>query len=192
MPGLFIPLYPAAELEYATVSYHNTKDKGVLLKAGIEKIREFIFLPGEKFSKLERALFLGLLLRFPIKQGRISSYYGERKDPFTCSTSFHNGIDIAAPENTEVIAARGGIVEKTGSNEVLGNYVVISHQSGYETVYGHLNFFNVRLNQIVTSGMIIGAVGNTGLSTGPHLHFEIRRLGETRNPLPLFSGEYSE
>jgi murein DD-endopeptidase MepM/ murein hydrolase activator NlpD len=77
------------------------------------------------------------------------------------------------------------MVVEVGFDPVLGNMVVLSHEAGYETIYGHLSKIEVRLKQEIRSGMIIGRVGSTGYSTGPHLHFEIRRQGSSRDPEPL-------
>jgi len=85
----------------------------------------------------------------------------------------------------QVQAARDGLVEQAGFDPVLGNVVVVGHEGGYQTVYGHLRVILVALNQPVRSGMIIGEVGSTGRSTGSHLHFEVRRKGSSRDPLPL-------
>jgi murein DD-endopeptidase MepM/ murein hydrolase activator NlpD len=105
-----------------------------------------------------------------------------RKHPFTGGHTFHHGIDLAAPEGSEVKPARAGIVTEKGFDPILGNFLVIGHEGGYETVYGHLNFSTVELKMRVGSDTIIGVVGSTGLSTGPHLHFEIRQGGESRDP----------
>ncbi|HOX92049.1 MAG TPA: M23 family metallopeptidase, partial [Spirochaetales bacterium] len=84
--------------------------------------------------------------------------------------------------------ARAGTVSATGIDSALGLYVIISHEGNWRTVYGHLSAVNVELNQLVLSGTIIGAVGSTGLSTGPHLHFEIRSGGSTRDPSSYIPG----
>jgi murein DD-endopeptidase MepM/ murein hydrolase activator NlpD len=97
----------------------------------------------------------------------------------------HDGIDLAAPAGTEVYAAREGRVVESGVDAVLGQYIVIAHEGGWSTVYGHLSMRRVRLNDRAESGMIIGNVGSTGQSTGPHLHFEVRNRGEPRDPEPL-------
>ncbi|HOV64204.1 MAG TPA: M23 family metallopeptidase [Spirochaetia bacterium] len=189
-PGIFVAALPNTDLEYLITSWRTAKENSVkvkVLRNGIEE--EFTFLPGERFHPIERAFFLGILFRFPIPKGKISSYFGIRKNPFTGNHGFHNGIDISAPLGTEVIAAREGTVKTVGYDAVYGNYVILKHENDYETLYGHLSESLVQLNQQVNSGMILGKVGSTGLSTGPHLHFEIRRLGESKDPIPLLPGE---
>ena len=142
----------------------------------------FDFFPGDRFHSVERAFFLGVFLGFPLQEATVSSGYGERTDPFTGHASFHHGIDLAAPLGSSVLAARAGRVLRVGHDEVYGNYIIVQHTNGYQTLYGHLKKSLVRLNQEVVLGMIIGEVGMTGQTTGPHLHFEVRRDGVTRDP----------
>ena len=167
----------------------NSTAGSLKVKAG-KREEVFFFLPGEKFHSVERAFFLGVLFRFPIPRGIISSYFGSRKSPITGGHSFHNGIDIAAPHGTDVLASREGIVTRTATDPVYGKYIVIKHDNDYETLYGHLSESFVELHQRVNSGMIIAKVGSTGLSTGPHLHFEIFRDGQSRDPVLLLHGEH--
>jgi len=108
-----------------------------------------------------------------------------RVDPFTRQIAFHSGIDLAAPWGTDVYAARSGRVAEVGRDDTYGNYILLDHAGGYQTLYGHLSRILVRLHQEVTSGMIIGKVGSSGMSTGPHLHFEIRFRGRPEDPAPL-------
>jgi len=115
----------------------------------------------------------------------ISSPYGFRIHPITQRPQVHRGVDIPAPIGTPVLAASAGLVMEIGANQTLGNYVGIQG-GGFETRYGHLSVVLVREGQKVEAGQEIGRVGNTGLSTGPHLHFEVRFAGENRNPLEYF------
>ena len=148
----------------------------------------FIFFPGEKFSGTERVFFLKPDFILPIEKARLTSSFGLRKDPFTGELHHHNGVDLAAPEGTPVRAVRTGTVISAGYDTVLGNYIVILHDNSIETVYGHLKTIHVRLNQKVISGTIIGTVGTTGRSTGPHLHFEIRISSAVKNPALFLQG----
>ena len=134
---------------------------------------------------MERAYFLSILYRAPIDKGRITSMYGWRSDPFTGTREFHGGLDIGAKEGTPVHAAREGTVEEVGKSDILGNFVVISHAGGYQTVYGHLSTIGVTIHKQVSTGAVIGAVGHTGQATGPHLHFEVRTKSGTEDPLQL-------
>ena len=188
MPGLFVPEEPRTDFEEVLLSSTLGRRAGgspVTIR-GASGERRLIFFPGERFNPVERAFFLRILFRFPLGgRGHLTSFYGTRASPFTGHPQFHNGIDIGAPQGTAVVAARDGTVAEVGQDLVLGTFVRLSHQGGYETLYGHLSETLVSLNQEVHSGMMIGKVGTTGQSTGPHLHFEIRRKGSLRDPLPL-------
>lgn len=120
------------------------------------------------------------------KHRRVTSGYGFRSDPFTGRRMFHGAIDIAMPEDTPVYAASEGTVERTGYDRLSGNYVVINHGNTYVTTYAHLNRILVRKGQKVTSETQIGLSGNTGRSTGPHLHFQVQTPdGSSIDPLTL-------
>lgn len=147
------------------------------------------FYPGVRYHPMSRAFFLGILFRLPVEGGRLSSPYGPRSSPFTGEQMFHHGIDIAAKTGTPVLAARSGRVKAVGTNPVFGNFVILTHENGYETVYAHLLYATVVLNQRLDSGKMLGAVGVSGVSTGPHLHFEIRWQGKSKNPSLLLPGE---
>lgn len=184
-PGLFIPRRPQTELERIMAGWRDVSEAYAFTVRRSGTPREYFFLPGEGFHPVERAYFLGVLFRLPLAAGVITSRFGTRVSPITGMIHHHNGIDIAAPRGSEVYAARDGTVTEVGNDGVYGLFVVISHSDGYQTLYGHLDARTVELNQRVYSGMIVGAVGSSGLSTGPHLHFEIRRKGEARDPYPL-------
>jgi len=118
---------------------------------------------------------------------RISDFYGYRIHPIYKTKIFHEGIDFSAPIGTEVYAAGDGIVIKAAhSNYGYGNIITIDHGYGYETYYAHLDKINVRKGQKIKRGQTIGLVGNTGLSTGPHLHYEVHKNNKKVNPLYYF------
>ena len=187
--GLFLNNPPRGDLEDMMLSTRIADGKRpqtlVVVRDG--RAEAVYFFPGEAFTPMERSYFLGILFRLPIDKPRITSLYGWRKDPFTGSPEFHGGIDFGAPEGTDVHAARDGTVEEVGANEMLGNFVVITHPGGYQTVYGHLSSICVTMKQKVTTGAIIGSVGQTGRATGPHLHFEMRTKAGTRDPYELLA-----
>lgn len=118
----------------------------------------------------------------PTAEGRITSKFGNRKDPFNSNKSFHNGIDIAAPLDTPIYAAADGKVIRASENGGYGLFVHISHNETYETFYAHLNHISVNVGDIVKKGDVIGGMGTTGRSTGVHLHYEIKRNGEFIDP----------
>jgi len=126
-----------------------------------------------------------LFLRSPLKIYRISSYMGYRFHPILRVYRMHHGIDYAAPYGTPVFSLGPGVVEFAGWKGGYGNLVIIKHPKGYETRYGHLSKIAVRKGQRVKAGDYIGNVGSTGLSTGPHLHLEMRRNGILINPLKI-------
>jgi len=122
----------------------------------------------------------------PVLRGaaRLSSEYGMRKDPFTGRMAFHDGIDLAAKPGTEITALRDGEVIYSGWKSGYGNTVVVRHDNGYESLYGHTSKNLVTAGERVAAGTVIAEVGSTGRSTGPHLHLEVRRHGKPVNPLP--------
>lgn len=118
---------------------------------------------------------------------RISSTFGMRNHPIKGKRRHHSGVDYAAKQGTAVMAAGEGKVVSAGWNGGYGNAIVIRHPSGTETLYGHLSRVGVRAGQEVTAGRVIGNVGSTGQSTGPHLHYEVRRGGRAVDPLKVAS-----
>ena len=114
---------------------------------------------------------------------RTASGWGFRIDPVYKIRRFHYGMDFSAPIGTEVYATGDGVVKSTQtSNTGFGRWVIIDHGFGYETLYGHLNQFNVKVGQTVKRGSVIAFVGNAGKSTGPHLHYEVHKNGKPVNP----------
>ena len=118
--------------------------------------------------------------------GRVTSQYGYRIHPITGVNQIHNGIDIAASEGTEVMAGMTGKVKESSYNDSYGNYIVLENQLGYEIRYAHLQTRNVITGEMVTLKDVIGTVGSTGDSTGPHLHLELLKNGERLNPIFYF------
>ena len=143
-----------------------------------------LFIPGARLDWMERQEINGDLFIWPVS-GRITSPYGWRRSPFTDARQFHGAIDIGAGMGSPVRAAMSGRVSSAGWDNILGNYVVISHHSGYRTLYGHLSSIRTRSGAYVGTGERIGDVGSTGLSTGPHLHFTVYKNGVTVNPRSL-------
>lgn len=114
--------------------------------------------------------------------GRVSSAYGWRGDPLHGRTKFHGGIDLAARYGTEVPAAADGTVVSAGEQGGYGLTVVVKHRDGFQTRYAHLSAIDVREGDPVSKGALLGRVGSTGRSTGPHLHFEVLQGGERIDP----------
>lgn len=189
-PGLFLAIDHPNELDRLLDAWRaslSDAPAGVhLMVARPEGTVSLMFYPGERFHPMERAFFLGILFRFPLPKAVLTSSFGIRANPFTGHPTFHAGIDLAAPTGTDVYAARDGTVVEIGHlDRIYGNFVRLDHGDGYQTVYGHLSEVLVTLHQKLLSGSILGRVGSTGMSTGPHLHFEIRRRGHPEDPVPL-------
>ncbi len=117
---------------------------------------------------------------------RVTSYYGKREKPNAKATSMHRGIDIGAPNGTDVLAADSGKIIVAGFGKSYGNYVVIDHGNGYTSLYAHNSRLCVSVGDTVVRGQVIAKVGSTGNSTGPHIHFEISKNGTLVNPMSFF------
>jgi len=140
-----------------------------------------LFLPGARMSSNQVNGILGKLFIYPVA-GELSSRFGNRPDPFTGEIRFHEGIDLAANTGTPIYAAMGGTVRSTGVNPIFGKFVIMQHD-GYQTLYGHMSRILVQNGQTIGQGGRIGDVGNTGYSTGSHLHFGIYKGGVPVDPL---------
>jgi murein DD-endopeptidase MepM/ murein hydrolase activator NlpD len=116
-------------------------------------------------------------------QGWLTSRTGGRSDPFTGEADYHPGLDISADKGTPVYATADGTISQAAYSGAYGNLVVIEHQFGLETRYGHLSAFRTKVGQAVKRGELIGMVGATGRATGPHLHYEVRVNDRILNPL---------
>jgi len=184
IPGIFVPEVPASDLE--RLIFSARQETAVALSIPRDgKTERFYFVPGDDFSPTERVFFLNRDFHFPLKNFQVSSAYGIRINPVTGKQGMHGGIDLAAPEGTEVYAAKSGTVTETGEDAILGKYIIISHDNNMVSLYGHLSSISVSLNAKVLSGAVIARVGSTGQSTGPHLHFELRQNGQSRDPARL-------
>ena len=127
------------------------------------------------------------LMRTPVDGARLSSRFGKRKHPVLGYTKMHKGVDFAAPRGTPIYAAGDGVILRANRFSSFGNYIKIRHHSGYETAYAHLKGFakGIRKSKRVRQGQVIGYVGTTGRSTGPHLHYEVLFNGRQVNPLSV-------
>ena len=141
-----------------------------------------LFFPGVQHSGRELSLAIGTAFQRPARAGWVSSRFGPRRDPFSGAWRQHRGVDIAAPHGTRVYSVQDGRVAAVGSNAVLGKYIIVAHFAGYSSLYAHLSRVYVARGEGVSGGETIGAIGSTGRSTGPHLHFELRRGQLHLNP----------
>ena len=125
---------------------------------------------------------------WPATSYLVTSEYGYRIHPLQGVQKFHSGIDVGAGAGTPIYAAAAGTVATATYNDSYGNYVLINHGGGNSTLYAHMSSMAVSSGAYVTQGQVIGYVGSTGWSTGPHLHYEVRLNGSTVNPLSYYSG----
>ena len=182
MPGLYVPANPKSAFE-ELVAAELADAAGEALPIGGGEL--FLFA-GRQISPTARTFFLVQTMRFPLPEGSIlTSPFGDRINPVTGNRVFHRGIDLAAPMGTPVYACAPGIVAESSYSNIYGNYIILRHSGGRESLYGHLSKKNIELHDRVNSGTIIGNVGSTGQSTGPHLHFEIHENGVPRDPQGL-------
>ena len=160
------------------------------IEIGKNNLEYFKFLTNEGFIDYfnrEGKNVKKSILKTPLDGAKISSNFGMRKHPISGFNKMHKGIDFAAPIGTPIYAGGNGIVEYVGRNGGYGKYIRIRHNNEYKTAYAHLSSYKkgiskgVRVNQ----GEVIGYVGNTGRSTGPHLHYEIIYQNKQINPLTL-------
>ena len=121
----------------------------------------------------------------PVEDGRYTSYFGERTDPISEGYDYHNGLDIGADEGDRIRAVYDGIVISVGEDSRSGNYIFLEHKNGYVTFYSHCSDIIAQEGAGIRVRETIAVVGSTGYSTGPHLHFEVRKNGERIDPLPM-------
>ena len=158
--------------------------------AVIQALEEQIAAEKKRLEELNRPsiTYDGGALLWPCpSSGRVTSVFGWRKHPVLGVNRFHNGIDVGAKTGSSILAAYHGTVVASSYTSAMGNYIMIDHGDGLYTIYMHCSALYVSKGQAVSRGDTIGAVGSTGLSTGPHLHFSVRRNGEYVNPLDYVS-----
>ena len=148
-----------------------------------------VFVPDAELDWATRQEINGDLFKKPLHSRYwLSSPYGWRDSPFsTGKRTFHGGLDMATSQGTPVYPALDGKVTAVGFNSTYGNYVIISHHSGYKTLYAHMSTVNCKKGNFVYTNTMIGRVGSTGMSTGPHLHFTVYKNGKTVNPSLLLN-----
>jgi murein DD-endopeptidase MepM/ murein hydrolase activator NlpD len=153
-----------------------------MLQSSVITVGQELFLPGARMSATSLNRVLGSLLIYPV-QGRISSWFGDRPDPFTGIRNFHNGVDIVNRVGTPIQAAMAGRVADVGFNYSYGYYVILQHSGGFQTLYGHMTRYVVARGQRIDQGQKIGELGTTGYSTGPHVHFSVFQNGQPVDPM---------
>lgn len=142
-----------------------------------------LFLPGVGLDQNALRNAMGELFRLPLRaKFRWTSPYGNRIDPISGKKSFHTGTDMACPKGTPIYPTMGGTVSFTGTSSVFGNYVIVNHGNGYQTLYAHMSKILTAKGRYVSQNTKIGLVGSTGYSTGNHLHFTVYKNGKTIDP----------
>ncbi len=178
----------ASVAEKYQVSAQKTAAVNHLHEQGALAAGTSLFVPDAFMDWVTRQEINGDLFRRPLRaRYYVSSNFGWRRSPFTGKRTFHNGVDMASPAWTPVYAALAGTVTAAGFHSVYGNYVIVTHHSGYRTLYGHMVGIKARKGQSVDTRTVLGWVGTTGLSTGTHLHFSVFKYGSAVNPVSLWN-----
>ena len=183
MGAVSLPIFQTAMFEYAgEESYHDIR------YIRLNNSPNHVALH-QKLAALENALLSKKLDEQirpdgrPVHEGHISSYFGERQDPFNGHQAFHKGIDFASAKGSDVIAVAAGVVTFAGEKVGYGTLVEVSHGNGLITRYGHNSGLAVGVGRTVARGDTLAYVGSTGRSTGPHVHFEVLKNGRQIDPL---------
>ena len=156
------------------------------LKSETVNVKDSLAMVGKKEKRIDREKWLEryMSVSLPLKRIKVTSPFGMRKDPFTGKRKMHNGIDLYA-RNDEVYAMFSGVVRKVGYDKRSGNYVTLQH-GDYTVSYCHLSRVTVKERTPVLAGDVVGITGNTGRSTGEHLHLTCKRSGISINPSVMF------
>ncbi|MAI42493.1 MAG: hypothetical protein CMP95_08535 [Gammaproteobacteria bacterium] len=177
-PALGGPLKEAKDLDSAPPDY--IKRLGQLSEEIDSREQQLFILETLLVSrKIQNELFIA---GRPVEKGWMSSRFGARNDPFTGKRAWHTGVDFAGKEGSNVIAVAAGVVVYSGSRSGFGKVVEINHGSGFTTLYGHHKKNLVNVGDIVKKGHVVGLMGSSGRSTGPHVHFEVYKNGRTVDP----------
>lgn len=180
--------------ENSDLIINTSKRIDILTKQAVVQSRSLDEI--EQLAQNKAALINAIPSIQPIKNEnltRMASGYGYRKDPFTKKRRFHWGMDFTAKKGTPIYATGNGVIKRADNRSSgYGNHIRLDHGFGYVSLYAHLNKYNVRRGQSVKRGDIIGYVGNTGRSVGPHLHYEIFKDNKRINPLNFYYGNLSQ
>lgn len=181
---------------YKKLSDYYNADLLVDVTKRIDKLSKQLYVQSKSFDEVfdlvknKSAMMAAIPAIQPVANRdlkRMASGYGWRIHPIYKTEKFHAGMDFTAPVGTEIHATGNGVVEKVElDGRGYGNNVFINHSYGYESVYGHMSKILVRPGQKISRGDLIGYVGNTGTSTGPHLHYEVRKNGNPLNPVNFY------
>ncbi|WP_054956574.1 M23 family metallopeptidase [Paenibacillus dakarensis] len=177
--GEYIAVHENEMLHLAEETRDDFEAIQELIKTMESHIPETLHQAAETQTKRE-----GKPALWPTRSKQLTSSFGYRSDPFNGRSAYHAGIDIAGERGDPVFAAGSGTVTTAARSGVRGNYIIIRHPNGLETWYMHLDSLGVQVGEQVKQGEVIGKMGTTGRSTGPHLHFQVVKNNRTVNPLP--------
>ena len=147
----------------------------------VEVIRDYL--------RVQKDVYVSTPKGYPVSDYRITSPYGRRYDPMGNGMKFHSGVDLACSQGTPIYATADGIVSHSGWTQDSGNVVVLEHGLGFSTIYAHNKSNAVKVGDKVRRGEVVGYVGATGRTTGPHVHYEVLKKGKNVNPAPYLEGK---
>jgi murein DD-endopeptidase MepM/ murein hydrolase activator NlpD len=189
------------QIEITTIQNMNDRELLLSIVNTLNKLSSRVKVQNASYNEIDKLVSNKelLLSHTPAIQpvsnkdlNRLASGFGRRIDPIYKTVKMHAGLDFAAPQGTPIYATADGIVSTAGNtNNGYGNHVVINHGYGYETLYGHMVRVKARSGQSVKRGEVIGWVGSTGKSTGPHCHYEVHKNGQKVNPVYFFYNDLS-
>ena len=181
---------------YKALQGYNNSDLMIETTKRIDRIGKQLYIQSKSFdevaklAKNKEQLLSSIPAIQPISNKDLRhqpSGFGWRTHPIYKTPEFHPGMDFSAPQGTEIYATGDGVIERADAGaQGYGNHVVINHGYGYKTLYGHMHKFAVKPGQKVKRGQLIGYVGSTGLSTAPHVHYEVIKGGEKANPINYY------
>jgi len=141
-----------------------------------------------EYLQQQKDVYVSTPKGYPVSDYRITSAYGRRHDPMGDGIKFHSGVDLACNQGTQIHATADGIVSHSGWTTDSGYVIVLEHGLGFSTIYAHNKTNNVKVGDKVVRGDVIGLVGSTGRTTGPHVHYEVLKNGKNVNPYPYLEG----
>jgi len=179
----FYKIFPHKSKERIVEASDDSHSGSVDIQALILELQKSLDSVDEikDYLRIQKDIYLATPKGYPT-WGHVTSPFGRREDPFTKDISFHSGIDIAASPGTPIRATADGVVSYSGRTLYSGNVVILEHGLGFSTVYAHNNKNGVKVGQKLKMGDLVGYVGSTGKSTGPHVHYEIWQKGKAVNP----------
>ena len=191
----------SAKNRYQTLEGYNNSQLVISTTKRVDMLTKELALQSKsldvilELAKAKNKLLAAIPAIQPVRNENLKSLasgFGYRTDPFTKARKMHEGMDFSAKNGTPIYATGDGVIAKADNTASgYGNHIVIKHGYGYETLYGHLSKYKVRAGQHVKRGDIIGYVGSTGRSEGPHLHYEVHKDGKVVNPLNFYYGNIS-